>query len=248
VVCLHGWTSNHEVYQEPAKALSDKARFILYEHRGHYMSKEATGQEVTLDTLASDLRELIVGLGLDEVTLVGWSMGATTILSYVDLFGCDRISQIVLCDMTPKKTNDETWKLGLYQGAYTAEDEALDRAKDFETLYLEYAQHTDPRLAQIPVEMLRMGIQRQMQLIDESVAMSLFNSMNETENRGSVAKIDVPLTYFYAVPGSFYCPELATWYEEQARVPYHSVAFPDSTHRFVTEHPDRFAEELAKLI
>ena len=127
VVFPHGWTSNHEVYQEAAKALADKARFILYDHRGHYMSKEATGKEVTLENLASDLRELIVGLDLDEVTLVGWSMGATTILSYVDLFGCDGISQIALCDMTPKRANDETWKLGLYQGAYTAEDEALDR-------------------------------------------------------------------------------------------------------------------------
>ena len=29
VICLHGWTSDHKVFVEPAQALADKAHFIL---------------------------------------------------------------------------------------------------------------------------------------------------------------------------------------------------------------------------
>ena len=113
---------------------------------------------------------------------------------------------------------------------------------------MEYAIHTDPKLGQIPIEMFRMGARRQMQQFDESVAISLFHSMNDGDWRQSVSKISVPLTYFYAVPGSLYPPELADWYRSQAQVPFRAIAFEDSTHRFVTEHPDKIIEELGKLL
>lgn len=248
VILLHGWTSDHDVFTEPIKLIGDKACFITYDHRGHGASKDANSEPVTLATLASDLNEMIEAFELNDVTLLGWSMGATTILSYVEAYGCSRLKQIVLCDMTPKKVNDDSWSLGLYKGAYTQEDSDEDRGKDFETLFYEYAIHTDPVLGRVPEERMRMGVRRQMQRFDESVAMGLFNSMNDTDNRGSVGKITVPLTYFYAIPGSLYAPELAAWYGGQATVPYKAVPFEQSTHRFVTEHPQEFAAELGKLL
>ena len=80
VVMMHGWTSNHGVYAAPAELLKDKARVITYDHRGHGGSKGASGEKVTMETLASDLHELIEGLSLTDVTLVGWSMGAATVM------------------------------------------------------------------------------------------------------------------------------------------------------------------------
>lgn len=67
-----------------------------------------------METLAEDLHELIQGLGLTDVTLLGWSMGAGAVLTYVRLFGCENLKRIILCDMTPRKFNGDQWKLGLY--------------------------------------------------------------------------------------------------------------------------------------
>lgn len=248
VILLHGWTSDCDVYNEPISIIGDRARFITYDHRGHGRSKDASGEPVTLATLASDLNEMIEAFELTDVTLLGWSMGATVVLSYVEAYGCSRLKQIVLCDMTPKKVNDDGWNLGLYKGAYTQADSDADRNKDFATLFYEYAVHADPALGRVPKPLLKMGIRKQMKQFDESVAMSLFNSMNDTDYRGSVAKITVPLTYFYAVPGSLYPPELAEWYSSQVTVPYKAIPFEQSTHRFVTEHPKEFAAELEKLL
>ena len=129
LVMLHGWTSTHDVYVEPVSKLKEKARCIIYDQRGHGKSKEANQEKPSMETLASDLNEIIQGLSLSNITLLGWSMGAGVVLTYVRLYGCGALKQIILCDMTPKQMNDEEWKLGLYQGAYTREDMERDAGK-----------------------------------------------------------------------------------------------------------------------
>ena len=103
LIMMHGWTSSHEIYLKPVETLQKYARCIIYDHRGHGMSKEANSGKPTMETLAGDLNELIQGLSLSNVTLLGWSMGAGVVLNYVRLYGCDKLKQIVLCDMTPKQ-------------------------------------------------------------------------------------------------------------------------------------------------
>ena len=103
-----------------------------------------------METLASDLSEIIQGLSLSNITLLGWSMGAGVILNYVRIFGCDALKQIILCDMTPKQMNDDGWKLGLYQGAYTQADMVRDAGKDFFSLYKEFAVGAVPKLKKVP--------------------------------------------------------------------------------------------------
>ena len=245
VIMMHGWTSSHDIYSAPVGMLKDKARFIIYDHRGHGGSKE---EEVTMETLASDLNEIIEGLSLSGVTLVGWSMGSGVAMNYINLYGCSALKQVVLCDMTPKQLNDNEWKLGLYQGRYTAEDMNRDAGKDFLHLYQEFAAGAIPKLRKIPGFLLRPKLKERLVNCDESVLRSLSKSMKSQDNRDVVGKITVPLTYFYAVPGSLFSPELADWYGKNANVPFNAVAFPESTHMFISEHPGKFAEELAKLL
>ena len=76
LIMMHGWTSSHEIYQKPVETLQKQARCIIYDHRGHGGSKDANSGKPTMETLASDLNELIQGLSLSNITLLGWSMGA----------------------------------------------------------------------------------------------------------------------------------------------------------------------------
>lgn len=247
IVMMHGWTSNHEVYKGPAAALKQKARCILYDHRGHGGSKAANREKPTMETLAGDLDEIIRGLGLSNVTLVGWSMGAGVALTYVRLFGCGALKQIILCDMTPKQVNDGEWKLGLYQGAYTKADMEQDAGKKFFPLYKAFAIGAVPKLAKIPGFLLRRPLKKKLAECDESVLRSLSASMKAQDNRETVRKITVPLAYFYADPGSLFSPKLADWYGKHVKTPYKAVRFPDSDHMLISNYPDKFAEEVGKL-
>lgn len=246
IVMLHGWTSSHEVFAPAVPEISKKARCITYDHRGHSLSKDSNSEKVTLDVLASDLDELLTGLGLMDVTLLGWSMGAATVMNYTRLYGCERLRQVVLCDMTPKQLNDDDWKLGLYQGKYTKENQAADAGKDFYHLYKDFAIGAIPKLRKVPGFLLKKPLTKRLAACDQGVLMSLSKSMKEMDLRACVGEITVPVTYFYAVPGSLFSPDLANWYQANVKTPFRSVPFADSTHMLITDHPEKFAEEVIK--
>ena len=248
LIMMHGWSSSHEVYELPVSLLKDRARCITFDHRGHGGSKDANHEKPSLETLASDLNELITGLSLSDVTLLGWSMGAAVAMNYVRLYGCNELKQLVLCDMTPKQLNDDEWKLGLYQGAYTKEDAEKAAGQDFLKVYKKFAVKAIPRLRKIPGFLLNKPLKETLSKCDEAVLKSLSASMTAQDNRDVIGMITVPLTYFYADPGSLFSPKLAEWYEEHANVPYKAVQFPNSTHMLISDYPDKFAEEVGRLL
>ena len=248
IIMLHGWTSSHEVYAPTIPAISEKARCITYDQRGHGLSKEANHDDVTMDTLASDLNELISSFDLHNVTLLGWSMGAGVVMNYTALYGCEALRQIILCDMTPRQMNDDTWKLGLYKGKYTKEDMEKDANKKFYSLYKEFAIGAVPRLAKVPGFMLRRPLKKILAKCDESVLRSLSRSMKEKDFRQCVEKITVPVHYFYAVPASLFSPDLVCWYKQHVHSEFRSMAFQDSTHMMIADHPDQFALEVINAL
>ncbi len=248
LIMMHGWTSSHDIYEEPVSKLKDKARCIIYDHRGHGGSKNANLENPSMETLADDLNEIIQGLSLSRITLLGWSMGAGVALNYVRIYGCDALRQIILCDMTPKQLNDEEWKLGLYQGAYTRKDMEQDAGKDFYSLYKSFAVGAVPRLKKIPGFLLKRPLKKRLSECDEKVLRSLSASMKAQDNRDVAGMVTVPLTYFYADPGSLFSPKLVDWYRDQVKTPFHAVCFPGSDHMLVTNDPDRFTENVAKLL
>lgn len=248
IVMLHGWSSSHEVYEPVVPAISKKARVVIYDHRGHGNSKEAVSEYITLDTLARDLDELIRGLDLHDITLLGWSMGAATAMKYMETYGCGALRQVVLCDMTPKQMNDESWNLGLYQGKYTMEDMEKDSWKEFCDLYQTFVVGAIPKLSKVPPFLLKRPLQKQLEACDEGALISLSASMKTGDFREAVEKITVPVFYFYAVPGSLFSPELADWYREHVHTPYKAVAFPDCTHMMVDDKPHQFTREVLDVL
>ena len=196
IVMLHGWTSTHEVFAPVVPEISKYARCITYDHRGHGGSKNANKERVTMDTLAGDLDELIRGLGLHDITLLGWSMGAGVVMNYTALYGCSSLRKIVLCDMTPRQMNDKEWKLGLYQGRYTKEDMQKESGKDFYSLYKKFVIGAVPKYGKVPGFLLRRPLKKILANCDEGVLKSLSASMKEKDFRECVRKITVPVSYF----------------------------------------------------
>ncbi len=48
--------------------------------------------------------------------------------------------------------------------------------------------------------------------------------------------------------GSLFSPELVDWYANHVRSDFTSVAFPDSTHMFISDNPDKFVDEMIKIV
>lgn len=246
VIMLHGWTSDHGMFSKSVQILQEKTRCILYDQRGHGRSEAAIAETVTIDTLADDLHELIMGLGIANVTLVGWSMGASVALTYVKKYDCHKLKQIVICDMTPKPLNDEGWHLGFWQENDDTKNRRKDDWKAFLSLYIGLSVDRISKLQR----MLRVISSHTNRLKDsnESFFKSLYDSMKQQDYREVVEAITVPFAYFYAEPGSLVSPELALWYRVHVRSVFQSTAFVNSTHMLIAKQPIKFAQELEKLL
>jgi non-heme chloroperoxidase len=96
VVLIHGWPLNHQSWEGQIRVLVEEGfRVIAYDRRGFGKSSQPWG-EYDYTTLAGDLRQLILHLDLEDVTLVGFSMGGGEVVRYFTEFGADRISKAAL--------------------------------------------------------------------------------------------------------------------------------------------------------
>src|SRR5690349_1442790 len=75
VIFVSSWALSSAMWEYQMLPLSEQGlRCIAYDRRGHGRSDEP-GRGYDFDTLADDLAEVINQLDLNEVTLVGHSMG-----------------------------------------------------------------------------------------------------------------------------------------------------------------------------
>lgn len=83
VVLIHGWPLNADAWEAQAMPLAEAGfRVIGYDRRGFGRSDKPWGG-YDYDTLAGDLGAVIDGLSLDDVALVGFSMGGGEVARYV---------------------------------------------------------------------------------------------------------------------------------------------------------------------
>jgi non-heme chloroperoxidase len=96
VVFAHAWALNGDMWSYQLTDLMTAGfRCITYDRRGHGRSdRPPTGYDI--DTLADDLAALIEGLDLDDVTLIGHSMGTAEVVRYLTRNGAGRIARVVL--------------------------------------------------------------------------------------------------------------------------------------------------------
>ena len=96
VVFIHGWPLSSEMWEYQITEFYQKGwRCITYDRRGFGKSDWPSGG-YDYDTLAGDLKSLMEELDLQDVTLVGFSLGGGEIARYFSLYGGARVSKVVL--------------------------------------------------------------------------------------------------------------------------------------------------------
>lgn len=96
LVLIHGWPLDHQSWEYQLNELPKRGvRVIAYDRRGFgKSSKPWDGYDY--DTLASDLNAVLTELNLQNVTLVGFSMGGGEVARYMARFGGARVSKVAL--------------------------------------------------------------------------------------------------------------------------------------------------------
>jgi len=101
VVLIHGYPLNGRSWErQQPELLAAGYRAINYDRRGFGLSSQpATGYDY--DTFAADLNALLDHLALDEVDLVGFSMGTGEVTRYLGKYGSGRVRKAALLGAIP---------------------------------------------------------------------------------------------------------------------------------------------------
>ena len=109
VVLIHGYPLSGASWERQTRELLAAGhRVVTYDRRGFgASSKVASGYDY--DTFASDLNTVLSTLDLQDVILVGFSMGTGELARYVGTYGADRVAKLAfLASLEPflVKTDD----------------------------------------------------------------------------------------------------------------------------------------------
>jgi pimeloyl-ACP methyl ester carboxylesterase len=97
LVMLHGWGQTQAMFHHQLEELGADRRVITLDQRGHGTSdKPHHGYRIA--RFAQDFLDLLDHLELDEVDVLGWSMGVSVLWSYIDQHGTGRLRRFISVD------------------------------------------------------------------------------------------------------------------------------------------------------
>jgi pimeloyl-ACP methyl ester carboxylesterase len=100
LLLLHGWSQSAAMFRHQVEEFRHSHRVLAPDFRGHGLSdKPAAGYRIS--RLAQDVQRLCEILEVPSAAMLGWSMGASVLWSYIDMFGSRSIEQLILVDQPP---------------------------------------------------------------------------------------------------------------------------------------------------
>ncbi len=128
VVLIHGWPLDSDMWEYQSVFLASQGlRVVAYDRRGFGRSGQPwNGYDY--DTLADDLKTLLDTLDLNDVTLVGFSMGGGEVARYMGRHGGARVTKAVLVSaVTPYLVQAESNPDGVPRDVFDQIEDGLRR-------------------------------------------------------------------------------------------------------------------------
>jgi len=193
VILIHGWPLNRSMWEYQVDSLVNSGyRVISYDRRGFgHSSKPWSGYDY--DSLAKDLKDLIETLKLENVVLVGFSMGGGEVARFIGNYGTHLVDKAVLVSaVTPfmlDTDDNDAVDASVFQGM--KEGIAKDRPqffKDFGKNFYNYDQFGGDRISEA---FLQFTWNQAMQG-SKKATLDCVDSFGKTDFREDCKKFDIP--------------------------------------------------------
>lgn len=237
IVLVHGWPTNSNAWRGQLEALSGGHHVLAVDLPGFGSSPPLA--RPTMAALAASVRDLLDERQLEDVLLIGWSMGGCVTFDYLRQFGSHRLRAIGIVDVSPCLLPHPGWAhgegtpfdaegLAAWSSPWAADPEAVVR--DVYTIGLADPVRHAAELEWLVQESLR---------ADRATAMLALLDAFEQDYRPLLAGIDVPALLLYGAHSTSSTPYLRTYLEQaipQARL----EVFAESGHCLMIEEAERF--------
>lgn len=255
LVMLPGWSQSAAMFRFQIAALSSAYRVIAVDPRGHGDSdKPAFGYNA--HRMAADVRDLILGLDLRDINLLGHSGGVKYVWAYSELYGADRLRKLVIVDDSPRLVDNPAWTeeqraeigpmyftgdLDRFSTQLLASDGEAFTATAMRSMFSPAFAEREPQLMDwIVAENLKMP---------RALAMELLYATSGIDWRGTIKRITLP-TLVIGAEGSTHKASVLTWIARQIPGAELRIFGRDEggSHFMFIENPERFNQELARFL
>jgi non-heme chloroperoxidase len=193
VVFIHGWPLDHQMWEYQLTDLpSQGLRCIAYDRRGFGKSSKPY-DGYNYDTFADDLKAVLDELDLQNVTLVGFSMGAGEVARYMSRYNGARVAKVVLASgVTPFLVKTDDNPDGVDRSTF---DDMVDKLKTDRADFLQTfgKQFYGVGLLSKPVSQAMLdGDFMRAYLASPKATIDCARAFSETDFRADVQSINVP--------------------------------------------------------
>ena len=249
VVFAHGLGCSHGHWMPVARRVARHRRVLAWDARGHGRSIVPAGVAIDLQHISRDLAAMLDHHGLEQVVLVGHSMGALAVMRYLHDHGNGRVAALVLVDQSPRIVTDDLWRLGMFghcSAAMLLDTIALARRDLADTVLreIEGAGSAWWRARLAPDAALGRLLRRWLGRIDAAPLLDLAESLARADFRALIPRLDMPLHVVLGGRSAHYGNVPLAGYYRQT-VPHASIAvYPKAGHSPHVSEPRRFADDL----
>ena len=249
VVLIHGWPLSGKSWSEQVPVLAQAGyRVITYDRRGFGDSdKPKTGY--TYDTLAEDLHNLVLALDLDDVTLVGFSMGGGEVARYLSAYGPERVHSVVFAAAVTPYLEQTSGNPDGPLDKKTAAGFAASLTKDQDAFYDQFT----TQFFSVDGELKVAEAQRQEALAlagqaDKNAALQTMTAWGTTDFRDDLTKVTVPTLVIHG-DGDATVPFEGSGARTHVAVPGSElVVVPGAPHGLNVSHAAEFNEALLQFL
>jgi non-heme chloroperoxidase len=238
VVLVHGWKGSHRLWDPVIARLQSDHRVVAFDLRGMGESDKPRCA-YDFDELSDDLGTVIDTLGLPGAILVGWSMGTTVSLRYMERGGAG-VAGIVIVNGPLRLTRAPGFPHAMTGPEF---DRYLEQLRDeWPAGERAFQAATVLNPSEALVDWL-CAIALQTPL---DVAIRVVEHQARLDMRGAVSQIDVPVLAAYSRHDPYYPESLAHHIASTARKG-RAVIFEHSAHCIPIEETARFCDVLREF-
>lgn len=247
LLLLHGWSAHGGFFAPQMELAKLGYRVIAPDLPGHGRDRRPH-TTLAIACLSDALNNFLTARDLRNVTLLGWSMGATVAFDYLKTRGAERIAGLIVVDMSARIINDANWRLGLASGldARGAEISADAMAQDWPR----YARRIAPSLFAPELasnhKLLSFAYENIANNDGDTLA-SLWRSLAASDHRTTLAAITIPSLVIAGARSRLYQPEVTQRLASLIPGCRH-VAIPAAGHTPQLEQPAAFNAAVAAFL
>lgn len=251
IIFLHGWSASGKDWLPFASELAESHEVFCWDARGHGGHPLNADSSTHIKEMAADLKQLIEHYQLENILVVGHSMGALTLWQYIQDFGCAALAGICIVDQSPKLVTDDQWQMGIYGNFDNAANQRLISLlrEDFAEGLLQLVANGYNKKSYDNYQQNTHSFQRlraHLETLEGEPLVKCWESLTQADFRPVLPQITVPALLIYGDESQFYSQQVADYVEEHIPdAELHTYEASDhSPHLF---HRERFIWDLQQF-